>query len=153
MLEPKRSDFPHTEAMTYFARSLGAAHTGDLQKAKSAIDSLASIRQRLAAKREGYWAEQVAIEHLAAQAALDFAEGRTRVAVERMREAAVREEATEKSVVTPGPLAPARELLADMLTELKRPNDAAAEYRATLKSEPNRRHSLRRLTPGSTSRE
>ena len=144
-LEPTRSDFPHTDAMTYFARALGATHTGDLQKAKSAIDSLASIKQRLTDKGEKYWAEQVAIEHLAAQAQLDLAEGRHAIAVERMREAAAREDATEKSVVTPGPLAPARELLADMITELKRPGEAAVEYRATLKNEPNRRHSLRRL--------
>src|SRR5207253_6550829 len=42
-LEPKASDYPYTEAMTYFARALGASHTGDLAKAKTAIDSLASI--------------------------------------------------------------------------------------------------------------
>ena len=41
-----------------------------------------------------------------------------------MREAATREDATEKSAVTPGPLAPARELLGDMLMELKRPAEA-----------------------------
>jgi hypothetical protein len=62
-----------------------------------------------------------------------------------MREAAVREDATEKSAVTPGPLVPARELLGDMLMELKRPAEASAEYRATLQKEPNRRHALRRL--------
>src|SRR5439155_12760499 len=57
-LEPKASAYPHTEAMTYFARALGASHTRDLAKAKSSIDSLASIQQRLNAKGEGYWAEQ-----------------------------------------------------------------------------------------------
>jgi len=59
-----------------------------------------------------------------------------------MRQAVAREDATEKSAVTPGPLAPARELLGDMLIELKRPAEARAEYRATLMKEPNRRHSL-----------
>jgi hypothetical protein len=144
-LQPKASDYPHTEAMTYFARSLGASRTGDVATAKSAIDSLASIQQRLTAKGEPYWAEQVAIQHLTAQAWLDLAERRDTDALVRMREAAAREDATEKSVVTPGPLAPARELLGDMLMELKRPAEAAVEYRATLKTEPNRRHALRRL--------
>ena len=144
-LEPSASAFPYAEAMTYFARALGASHTGDLVKAKSAIDSLASIQQRLSANGEGYWAEQVAIQHLAARAWLDLAEKRETAALARMREAATREDATEKSAVTPGPLAPARELLGDMLSQLNRPAEASAEYRATLKKEPNRRHALRRV--------
>ena len=144
-LEPKASAFLYPEAMTYFARALGAARTRNPAKAKIAIDSLASIQKRLAAKGEGYWAEQVAIQHLAAQAWLDFAERRENEALTRMREAAVREDATEKAAVTPGPLAPARELLGDMLMELKRPAEAIAEYRATLQKEPNRRRSLRHV--------
>ena len=145
-LEPRASAFPHTEAMTYFARALGAARSGDPGKAKAAIDSLSSIQKRLTAKGEGYWAEQVAIQHLAAQAWLDLAGQGETEALAGMREAAAREDATEKSVVTPGPLVPARELLGDMLMELKRPVEAAAaEYRATLRNEPNRRHALRRI--------
>jgi len=144
-LEPKASAYPYTEAMTYFARALGASHTGDLAKAKISIDSLASIQQRLSAKGEPYWAEQVAIQHLAAQAWLDLAEHRQNEALMHMREAATREDATEKSAVTPGPLAPARELLGDMLVELNRPAEAKAEYRATLLKEPNRRHAQKRL--------
>jgi len=144
-LEPKASAYPYTEAMTYFARALGASHIRDLAKAKAAVDSLASIQQRLSATGEGYWSEQVAIQHLAAQAWLDLAEHRENDALKHMREAATREDATDKSAVTPGPLAPAHELLGDMLTELKRPAEARAEYRATLQKEPNRRHALRRL--------
>jgi hypothetical protein len=141
-LEPKPSAYPYTEAMTYFARALGASHTGDLAKVKISIDSLASIQQRLSAKGEGYWAEQVAIQHLEARAWLALAEHRENDALTLMREAVTREDATEKSAVTPGPLAPARELLGDMLMELHRPDEARAEYRATLQKEPNRRHAL-----------
>jgi hypothetical protein len=144
-LEPKASAYPYTEAMTYFARALGASRSRNPAKAKAAIDSLASIQQRLSAKGEAYWAEQVAIQHLAARAWLDLAEHRENDALTRMREAAAREDATEKSAVTPGPLAPARELLGDMLIELKRPAEANAEYRATLQKEPNRRRSLRHV--------
>jgi len=144
-LEPKPSDFPYADAMTYFARSLGASHTGDLARAKASIDSLASIQLRLAAKGEPYWAEQVAIERLEAQAWLDLVEHRESDALAHMHEAATREDATEKSAVSPGPLAPARELLGDMLMQLNRPAEAKAEYRATLEKEPNRRHSLTRI--------
>lgn len=144
-LEPKASAYPYTEAMTYFARALGASRTGDLARAKAAVDSLVSIQQRLSASGEGYWAEQVAIQHLAAGAWVALAEQRGTDALARMREAAAREDATEKSAVSPGPLAPARELLGDLLTELDRPAEARAEYRATLRREPNRRHALRRV--------
>jgi hypothetical protein len=142
-LEPKASAYPYTEAMTYFARALGASHTGDFAKAKAATDSLALIQQRLSAKGEVYWAEQVAIQNLAARAWLDLAGHRETDALLLMREAATREDATEKSAVTPGPLAPARELLGDMLVVLNRGAEARVEYRETLKKEPNRRHALR----------
>ena len=144
-LEARTTDYPWTEAMTYFARALGAARSGDRAKARVAIDSLGAIRQRLAAKGEVYWTEQVAIQQLAAGAWLDLAEDRDDAALAKMREAATREDATEKSAVTPGPLAPARELLGDMLMELGRAEEAVAEYRAVLEKEPNRRHSLQRL--------
>jgi predicted negative regulator of RcsB-dependent stress response len=62
-----------------------------------------------------------------------------------MGEAATREDATETSAVTPGPIAPAHELLGDMLMKLGRPAQARAEYQLTLKKEPNRRRSLLQL--------
>jgi hypothetical protein len=77
---------------------------------------------------------------LGARAWLERADGRDDAALADMHEAAAREDATEKSAVTPGPLAPARELLADMLLELRRPAEALAEYRATLRRVPNRYH-------------
>jgi hypothetical protein len=141
-LEPTTSPFPWTEAMVHFARSLGASRTGDAVRARASIDSLAAIRDRLVARGEAYWAEQVAIQQLGAEAWLAFAAHRADSALARMREAARREDATEKSAVTPGPLAPARELLGDMLMELHRPNEALAEYRATLEKEPNRFRTL-----------
>jgi hypothetical protein len=141
-LSPRASGFGWTEAMTYFARSLGASHLGDTVGARGAIDSLGAIRDRLATAREGYWAEQVAIQQLGAQAWLALAAHRPDSALAWMREAARREDATEKSAVTPGPLAPARELLGDMLLELQRPGEALAAYRATLEKEPNRFRSL-----------
>ena len=144
-LEPKASAFPYADAMSWFARSLGASRTGDFAKAKAAVDTLDAIRQRLSTRNEPYWTEQVAIQHLAAQAWLDLAQGRQAEALARMREAVTREEATEKSPVTPGPLAPARELLGDMLLEVGRRDEAMAEYRAVLQKEPGRRHAMRQL--------
>jgi hypothetical protein len=141
-LEPHASKFPYAEAMTYFARALGAAHAKDLSTTRSAIDNLQQIRERLAQSGEAYWAEQVEIQRRGATAWLAFAEGRADDAVTEMRTAATREDATEKSAVTPGPLVPARELVGDLLVGMNRPGDALIEYEATLKKEPNRFRTL-----------
>jgi hypothetical protein len=141
-LVPSTSQFPRTEAMTHFARALGASHTGALAIARASTDSLDAIHKRLGAANERYWAEQVAIQHLGARAWLDRAERRDDAALAAMREAADREDATEKSAVTPGPLAPARELLGDLLMDLRRPAEALAAYRAVLMKEPNRYQAL-----------
>ena len=69
---------------------------------------------------------------------MSLAEGRQAEALTLMREAADMEGATEKAAVTPGPLKPARELLGDMLLEMKQAAPALKEYQAVLKKEPNR---------------
>jgi tetratricopeptide (TPR) repeat protein len=97
---------------------------------------------RLAGASESYWAEQVGIQRTAARAWLELAEGRSDPALALMREAAAREDATEKAAVTPGPLAPARELLGEMLLELGRPAEALVEFRTALSREPNRYRTL-----------
>jgi hypothetical protein len=135
--------FPYAEAMTYLARSIGATRIGDLDAAQAAADSLRAIHERLLVAREAYWAESVAIQHLSASAWLALARGQADSAEALMRQAAMREDATEKAAVTPGPLAPAREQLADLYLERKRYRDALTEYRASLKREPNRYRSLR----------
>ena len=137
-LHPVASPFPYAEAITYLARALGASHTGDLAGAAAAVDSLAAIQVRLVTQGEAYWVEQVAIERLEARAWLNFASGRSDSALADLREAIIREDATEKNAVTPGPLAPAHELMGDLLMALKRPKEALVEYRATLVKEPGR---------------
>jgi hypothetical protein len=137
-LEAASTPFPYAEAMTHFARALGAAHTGALVPARASIDALQQIHDRLAQAGEAYWAEQVEIEREGASAFVALAEGKTDEAVRTMRGAAAREDATEKNAVTPGPVAPARELLGDLLIELKQPAAALCEYQATLEKEPNR---------------
>ena len=59
-----------------------------------------------------------------------------------MRRAADMQDRSEKNIVTPGRLLPARELLGDMLLELKRPAEALKEYEASQAREPNRYRGL-----------
>jgi len=63
-LKPTPSPFPQTEAITNFARGLGAAHLGDTASARSAIESLEQSRDSLNQMKESYWANQVEIERL-----------------------------------------------------------------------------------------
>lgn len=140
-LEPHPSPFLPADAITYFARGLGAAHLKDGAAARSAIASLEQIRDKLKTK-EGYWANQVEIQRREVSAWLAFAEGDRQGGVVGMRAAAELEDATEKNAITPGPLMPARELLGELLLELKRPAEALKEFEATLTKEPNRFRSL-----------
>ena len=55
-----------------------------------------------------------------------------------MRQAADMEDKNDKHIVTPGRILPARELLGDLLMEMKRPADALKEYEASQRREPNR---------------
>jgi hypothetical protein len=137
-LEPRPSPLPYTEAMTYFARALGAAHLKDAATIRASIEALQQARDRLAQAREAYWAEQVEIQRLGAEAWLALVEGRNSDAIAGMRTAADREDAIEKSAVTPGPLAPARELLGEMLLQTNDPAQALKEFEGTLRKEPNR---------------
>jgi tetratricopeptide (TPR) repeat protein len=141
-LEPTPSPFPQTDAITYFARGLGAAHLKDHATASSAIDALKRSRDKLIEVKETYWANQVEIQSREVIALLAFAEGKPQDAIAGMREAAAMEDDTEKSAVTPGPLAPARELLGELLLELKQPSEAFKEFELTLVKEPNRFRSL-----------
>ena len=141
-LAVKKSPFPFADANTHFARALGAARTGDTTIARSAIAELERIRDELTRQNEKYWTEQTEIQIRGASAWLALAQGRKDEALATMREAAKREDATEKSAVTPGPIAPARELLGEMLLELNQPAAALTEFERTLKIEPRRFRSV-----------
>jgi DNA-binding XRE family transcriptional regulator len=70
------------------------------------------------------------------------AEGKSETYIEGVRKAAAREDATEKHVVTPGPIILARELLADLLLASGKAGDALQEYEAVLSKEPIRYRAL-----------
>ncbi|HEX5387753.1 MAG TPA: hypothetical protein VFW66_13700 [Gemmatimonadales bacterium] len=136
--------WPGTEALTRFARALGAARAGDLVVARAEVDTLGQLEAALA--RTGgpqtYWSMQVRIQREAAAAWLARATGDTAGALQESRAAADLDDATEKHPVTPGALLPARELYGEMLLELSRPQDARRAFEAALARQPNRARSL-----------
>src|SRR5207245_8562345 len=130
--------FPQSEAQLVFARALGAARSGDAAAARRDADRLGVLRDTLTTAKVGYWAEQVDIQRQIALAWVARAERKNDEAVALLRAAADREDATEKHPVTPGPLAPARELLAEMLLQANEPAQALREFEASMRVEPNR---------------
>jgi hypothetical protein len=141
-LEGRTTSMPFIDAITHFARAVGAARSGQVTPAKVDAERLAALRSALVEKKDDYWAQQVDIQHRAALAWIAFAEGRKDEAVRGMREAAGIEDSTDKAAISPGPLAPAREMLGEMLLEMNRPEDALEEFEAVMKKEPNRFRTL-----------
>jgi tetratricopeptide (TPR) repeat protein len=139
VLEPRQApNTPYTEAITHFVRAIGAARAGRPTDAAADVAKLAAIRDREIEMKDEYWASQVDIQRRGADAWVMFAQGRKDAAIAQMRETADMEDLTDKSAVTPGPIAPARELLGYMLIENGQPKEALVEFEAVMKKEPNR---------------
>ena len=130
--------FPQAESITWFARGLGAARSGDVAQAKTDLERITALRDTLTQAKNAYWAEQSEIQRLAVAAWIAKAEGKKEEALALMRQSADREDGTEKHPVTPGALFPAREMLGDMLLELGQPAAALAEIERSQKNDPNR---------------
>jgi hypothetical protein len=143
-LQPYASATPETQAITHWARAMGAAHTGRFELVRAELKELEAIHEKLALNQQGYdWATQVEIQRREAAAWLAHAENDHEGAMSLMRSAAELEDSSEKHPVTPGPVLPARELMADLLMEAGHPLRAFQEYEASLKTAPHRFRAVR----------
>jgi len=141
-LSPPTGGNPRTAALTQFAIGIGAARSGDAAAARRAESALTGYVDSLTRDGDNLWRSQVAVQQMGVAAWRLFAEGHRDEAVATMRSAAEEEDRSIKPAVTPGALLPARELLADMLLEMRRVNDALTEYKAVLAVAPSRRNAL-----------
>jgi tetratricopeptide (TPR) repeat protein len=130
--------FPQAESITWFARGIGAARSGNVADARKSLARIEVLRDTLTAAKNTYWAQQSEIQRLAVAGWIARAEGKNEEAVALMRQAADREDATEKHPVTPGALFPAREMLANLLLDLGQPGPALVEFERSQKNDPNR---------------
>jgi tetratricopeptide (TPR) repeat protein len=134
--------FTWPEAVTWFARGLGAAREGRLEEARAAADRLGALETTAAKAGEALFARNIRILGLEVRAWLAHAARDTTSSVALMREAAELETATPKHAVTPGPTLPGYELLGDLLLEQARPAEALGMYRRSLELYPRRFNSL-----------
>jgi tetratricopeptide (TPR) repeat protein len=141
-LEPRGSQFPQAEAITYFARAMGSARSGDLAAAAREVDKLKELRAALENASQSYWASQVEVQMLAASAWMAQARGDKEMALKLMRAAADLEDDSEKHIAMENRLYPMRELLGDLSLEQQQAELALTEYETSLSSTPNRLRGL-----------
>ena len=125
-------------AITHFARALGAARSGDPQAASADIARIAEMRDQLSEAKDTYWSQIVSIQQQVVTAWQLYAEGKYHEALAMMSAAADAEDKTEKHPVTPGPVAPARELYGTMFVDRGMAGEALAAFEAGMAKEPNR---------------
>ena len=141
-LTPITTNFKQAEAIIWFGRAVGAARSGQPMRGRDDLAQLSRLRQELTTADEPYWADQVAIQETAADAWIALAEHDTARAIARMREAADREDRSEKHVAMENRLSPMRELLGELLLDAGQPREALREFEASLRLTPQRFRSL-----------
>ena len=132
------SKYPQAEASNAFARGLGAAALRDGAAVQSELSRSGRLRERATELKIGYWADQIGIQIDVVRGFAAFKAGDAASGIQALRQASDREDASEKHVVTPGPLLPAREILATVLLERGDAAVALREFEAVLAKEPNR---------------
>jgi predicted Zn-dependent protease len=120
-------------SVIYLARAIGAAHLHKPDDVRKDIAGIERRHQQLV-KEKSEFADAVEEDRKLAQAWLLFAEDTYDDAVEALRPLADKADSLGDE---PGDV-PVREMIADILLEAKRPQQALAEYQTDLKFNPNR---------------
>src|SRR5580765_5401068 len=137
-LQPIQGARPHVQALTYWAHAVAAGHLRNAAAAQSAADQFNAMVEATKKSDKAHEAKYMANNHDEAQAWLAFAQGRNEEALSLLRAVAAKQDKVGKGETE----TPAREMLADMLLEMNRPQDALAEYEVSLKTDPNRFNGL-----------
>lgn len=134
--------FPQVEAITYYARGLGAARNGDIEAAKESVETLNALYEKTLSISPNYWALLVDAQRQVVNSWISYGIGDKEKALIQLRQAADIEDSMDKNPVTPGAVLPARELLADMLVLNGNYAEALTAYEETLAINPKRFNSL-----------
>jgi tetratricopeptide (TPR) repeat protein len=137
-LVPVRGATDGDLSITYWARAIGAARKGDLTQAHKDLAEIENVRQKVLAKKNTEFAEAVMQDYQEAESWILHGEGQDDKAVALLRPLA---DKNDRLGDEPGWI-PAREMLAELLLEAKRPQQALAEYQTDLKLNPNRFNGL-----------
>jgi hypothetical protein len=141
-LTVRDSQFPAAQSISYFARALGAARSGNTAAARAEIAHLDEIETKLAAAKNDYWAGQTRIQKHVVAAWVMFAEGQRDAAIAATRQAADLDDASEKNVAMENKLVPIRALLGELYLAVGMSKEALVEFEASQKVVPNRFRTL-----------
>jgi len=137
-LQPLTGDFRFANALIYFARAIGSARSSRTEAAHADMKEIDKLRLSLLADKKQEAADEVDRMEKEAAAWVALADGKGNEGVKSLRTVADEEDAEgpEQAGI------PAREMLADMLLEMNRPQEALDEYLVSLKSNPGRFNGL-----------
>ena len=137
-LRPPTEVEPYSQAITYWARAVGAGHLHNLAAVQEAVNQYDAMVEATKKGKHAFWAKYMTTNQDEARAWLAFAEGKTGHALDLLRGVADKQDVEGKGEVE----SPAREMLGDMLLEMGRPEEALAEYEKAMKVDPNRFNGL-----------
>ncbi len=137
-LTPVAGAKPYNHAITYAARAVGAGHLRDAAAAAEAVKQVDAMIVATRTSDKPYAVMSMETGRDEAAAWMYFAQGKKDEALALLRKVADKQDKLGKGETE----LPAREMLADMLLEMNRPQDALAEYLRSLKIDPNRFNGL-----------
>jgi hypothetical protein len=137
-LQPPEGARPSVQALTLWAHAVAAGHLRDSAAAQSAADQFDALLEATRKSDKPQQAKALANSHDEARAWLAFAQGNNEDALLLLRAVANKQDKVGKGETE----TPAREMLADMLLEMNRPQEALAEFEVSLKTDPNRFNGL-----------
>ena len=131
---------PETQTLTFWARTVAAGHLHQPRQARENLRAYDALIEKIKKGRHAYFADSTGARILRGEmlAWIAFAEGKPADAVKQMQDSADLQDKVGQGEVD----IPAREMLADILLELKRPQEALVEYKKALISSPNRFNGL-----------
>ena len=130
------------ESVSWFARGLGAAHTGDASEAERSDRRMGELRNAARAGGEEGFANYIEIDRLLLAAWRAHVAGESQLALDLVGSAVQLESRTQKHPVTPGALWPSQEALGDLLLDLGRAEEALSAYARSLATWPARFNSI-----------
>ena len=134
------------------AAGLSAAKLGDLATANVAVEKLKAMRTQAETGSNAYRAKPFSIMEKEVAAAVASAQKDTATAERLLKEATVIELTLDAPSGPPDPIKPSFELYGDLLSELGRGQDAAAQYQQSLQRMPNRRAAVQALSKTTATR-
>jgi len=137
-LQPDPTAEPNNQAVTYWARAVAAGHLHDVAAVQDAVHHYDEMLEATRLGPHAFRADYMTTKHDEAHVWLDFVQGRNEEAIRLLRAVAEKQDVEGKGEVE----SPAREMLADMLLEMRHTQEALTEYEQSLKIDPNRFNGL-----------